>query len=102
MPYIVNLNKVSVDSMEVFRRQVQVDTGEVDGDGEPIMTHIEEWALRVKYLMFNDLAGRKRGERIFSLDDAHENAIKGFMKQFVSQIKSDIDIQIGEEWADEV
>lgn len=44
MPYTITLNKISVDSMEVFRRQIQVDTGKVDEDGNPIMTHEEEWA----------------------------------------------------------
>lgn len=102
MPYTQTLDKIDVGSMEIFRRQVRVDTGEVDDDGNPITTHVEEWALRVKYLMFNDQVGRKRGERVFGLTDANENAIKGFMKQFVNQIKSDVNIQTGEEWADEV
>lgn len=100
MPYVQTLDKIKIDSMEVFRRQVQVDTGEVDAEGNPIMTHIEEWTLRVKYLMFNDQAGRKRGERVFPITDTNESAIKGFMKQFVSQIKADMDIQDGEDWAD--
>lgn len=101
MPYVETLDKIKVDSMEVFRRQVWMDTGEVDEEGNPIMAYTEKWALRVKYLMFNDQVGRKRGERVFGLTDPNENSIKGFMKQFVSQIKADVDITDGEEWADE-
>lgn len=99
MPHVITLDKIYVKSLEIFRRQIPVETGEFDSNGFPIITHEQEWALRVKYDMLNDQGSRKNGETIYSMDEAHENAIKNFMKPFIQELKAGLDIQEGEDWA---
>ncbi len=101
MPYKVEYNKITVRSTEVFQRMVEVPTGELDDDGLPIMTHEAQWALRIKFIMRNDDGDRKGKEKIFSLSGPQESGIKNFMKPFIQQIKTDLDIAEGENWSNE-
>ncbi len=101
MPHTITFNKMRVRCTEVFRRMVEVPTGELDDEGLPIMTHEEQWALRIKFIMRNDDGDRKGKEKIFSLNSNQESGIKNFMKPFVRQIKTDFDIAEGEDWSDD-
>ena len=102
MPKIITLDRIVVDNVRLYRRSILVDSGEVNPDGEPIMIPEKEWALAVSYSMLGTDVRHIGGNKVFHLDEQQQNQVKKFMKPFVASVKTEIDIQDGEEWADEV
>ncbi len=100
MPKVITLDRIVVDDVRLYRRNILVDSGEVNPDDTSIMVSAKEWALTVSYSMFGTDIGHIGGSKTFRLDGQQQNQVRNFMRPFVASVKSEIDIQDGEEWAD--
>lgn len=83
MAKTIILDKVQVPNVQLSRKE---------GD----------WLLAINYIMTGQAeAKRHGGTKIFELDAQQQTQVRNFLKPFVSALKTEIDIQAGEEWADQ-
>lgn len=86
---VIELTKFQVENIQIFKVNVEVDSGEVDEEGQPIMVNERRWGLAVNYTLLND-AGNTLGEnKIFLLDKTQRNKVKNFLKEFINEIKAE-------------
>lgn len=96
---IVSYNTIKVENVQVYRQLEMVDTGEVDGEGNPIFEQQLIWRLAINYTLTGD--AQKSGVQIFPLTTQQQAQVVVFLKPFVKVLKEDLTITQGEVWADE-
>lgn len=101
MPKTVVLDKMYIENVQLFRRAIEVDTGELDEAGQPMKVLQVDWKLAINYTMSNSEGVKQGGTKIFNLSEAQQTNVKSFLKPFATELKAEIDIQDGEDWTEE-
>jgi len=104
MAKTITLDKFKIENVQIHRRTVKADSGEIDSVGNAILIDKKEWALSINYTMLGtQLEGEitQGAKRTFALTEEQQDKLKLLLKPYVKELKTDIDIQDGEEWADE-
>ncbi len=99
MPKVITLDNVVVENIQLSRKRFTWDTGEVDEESNPIMDTELRWSLTINHTMSGGGA-RHGGTKTFVLTQQQRNQVKGFIKPFIVELKTEIDIQDGEDWTD--
>jgi len=89
MPKTIVLDKVVIENVQLFRASVQVED-----ETQTV------WKLGINYTMTGEDNQHHGGTKIFDLTEGQQSNVKSFLKPFVVQLKTELDIQTGEDWVD--
>jgi len=98
MPKVITLDNIEVHDARIERRTEDEDTGEVDEEGKPVIVHVPRWRITVNYMMTNADNVKLRSTKVFHLPDQQAD-IEAFLAPFVRALKTETDIDKGEDWA---
>jgi len=87
MPKTIVLDKMAIENVQLFRGSIQI------GEETQIV-----WKVWINYTMTGEGETRHGGTKIFDLTEGQQSNVKSFLKPFVVQLKTELDIQTGEEW----